>query len=244
MIYSSFLISLVSAGGPVASATNAKMAKRSILANRYFAVTTFPNPTSQVNFCLANEGAGRAQLTSCAAPDLNSSRALFTFEPASGSFSGQGRYTMKSLYDGLCVNFADFVQELSLPMTDCAALGTTIPWFFQWNTTNKNPGNSSFANPSYSVISSPYSNFSDSAVLGSNGCYYSNSNGGINVKKCRDTQEMTWFAYMTETKPTDIVVPTADSQPCTLLYNNQRNTGYSCGTIPGGYIIRPPFSNI
>ena len=129
-------------------------------------------------------------------------------------------------------------------MTDCASFGTTIPWFFQWNTTGKNPGSGDFSKPAYSVISSPFSNFTNSKNLASNGCYYSNSNGGINIKPCQDTQEMTWFAYMTEINPTDIVAPTAASRPCTRLYKNQKNDEYACNTFPGGYTIRAPFGII
>ena len=109
------MISLVFAGGPAANPDKKKFIRS--LEHKYFAITTFPNPSTKEHFCLYNEGAGRATLRSnsdgrylCRKPNLLHARGLFTFEPASGSFAGQGRYTMKSLHDGLCNFFLRFTN--------------------------------------------------------------------------------------------------------------------------------------
>ena len=263
ILYSSLLISLVFAGGPQGTACSAGpncKVRRSTSPTQFYAITTFPYPNKTSTpkpFCLWNEGAGRAQLKgNCQKPELGRARTLFTFEPANGYPQREGRYTMKSAHDGLCkllyhfntmyigVNFNDAVnQDLTLPMTDCASFGAMIPWFFKWDTNGKNPGTGHFANPDYAVIASPFANFTNKGNLEANGCYYSNSDGGINIKTCQDNQEMTWFAYLTENEPTDRVKPTADSEPCTRLYNNQNNDQYGCSLIVGGYSVRPPFGN-
>ena len=135
----------------------------------------------------------------------------------------------------LGVNFRPDVNPNYLSMSPCGSQGTFVPWFFQWNTTGKNPGSGSFANPNYSVISAPWSDVNDINNLGSNRCYKPNFLGGISTEKCADAQWLTWFGYATPTPPlAQIAVP---SVSCSLS-SNQNSARHTCQSIAEGYLIK------
>lgn len=123
-------------------------------------------------------------------------------------------------------------------MSECGSQGTFVPWLFQWNTVDKNPGIGLFANPKYSVISAPYSGIRNLSNLESNDCYYPNNQGGIDTDECSDSQKMTWFGYATTNVPTNIPQLTATTTPCNMLYKNLNSSSHACQSIPGGYSIR------
>lgn len=234
------LMSLVNAGGPASDAVKNK--RSSSLTGKFFAITTYPNPSDGQHFCLANLGASMAGLDKCDKPFFGLMY-LFTIEPAPGRTVGEGYYTLRSYYDKLCVNFTESIDPFRLSMANCSAPGAVIPWFFQWNTTDKDPGTDLFANPQHTVLSSPYSKFKDASKICKNKCYYSNGQGGISTKKCRNTQEMTWFGYVTErVPPAGALDETKKATPCNRLYNNLALDTYACGSIRGGYSIRAPMN--
>ena len=131
-------------------------------------------------------------------------------------------------------------------MSTCGSPGTFAPWFFQWNTVGKNPGNGSFANPKYSVISSPYSGLTNVNILRENQCYFPNSLGGIDKKQCADTQELTWFGYTTFTKPWNYpykgtAMFSSGTAGCLALHGNSNPLSHACGKnsgFPHRYSIR------
>lgn len=132
-------------------------------------------------------------------------------------------------------------------MADCGSNGTQIPWFFQWNTDGKNSGsflNASFADPKYTVISSPYSGVRNVSDLSSNDCYFPNTDGGIDTAQCSNTQQMAWFGYATTVRPQirDEFLGRIHSQsaPCNALKGNKNLETYACELISHGYSIRPP----
>ena len=62
-------------------------------------------------------------------PDLTF---FFQVTPSNGLVypNGQGNYTLKSRFDGLCVDFAKGIDPLNLNMVNCSSLGGHIPWFY------------------------------------------------------------------------------------------------------------------
>lgn len=136
------------------------------------------------------------------------------------------------------VNFQRGANLLNFDMVDCNSTGTVVPWFFQWNTAGKDPGTGSFANPTYTTISAHFSKIVNVNDLPSNECYYPNRHGGIFTATCSDTQNMTWFGHATTDRPTNILVPTNTTTPCTLLYMNESALSHACQTMPGGVSIR------
>ena len=141
------------------------------------------------------------------------------------------------------VNFTEGVNPLYLSMADCGSTGTTIPWLFQWNTTDKNPGTGLFASPKYSVISAPYSGVQNINDLSANECYFPNAQGGIDTDVCSDSQQMAWFGYATTKVPSNIPKASATETPCTLLRKNLNPTSHACESIAGGYSIRGLFNS-
>lgn len=253
MLLYPLLVTLAQAGGPAPDA--ATKGKRQT-STEYVAITTFPSPLNGNKYCLRNRGVYVSGLELCSQPILNDSMSLFTFQPAPGYVVGQGYYTMKSLHDDLCntqpllyltylgVNFERNNAPGYLNMVPCGSPGTSVPWFFQWNTTNKNTGFSwPFASPKYSAISSPFSEFKFPNVLKKNNCYFDNSRGGILTKQCDNTQEFAFFGYSTTIAPSNIPKATASEIPCRSLYGNTSPLSHTCVPMFGGFKIKNLYSS-
>ena len=108
ILYPSLLASMALAGGPAATTESNKnkhwKRARAKAVKEYVAITSFPNATDGIHYCLRYVGASMAGLEECGYPDLSDDLSLFTFEPLDGYSKGDGYYTMKSAYNGLCKN--------------------------------------------------------------------------------------------------------------------------------------------
>ena len=78
-----------------------------------------------------------------------------------------------------------------------------LPWGFAWsNTTVRNPGSGSFANPKYTNVVARRFDVRDISDFPDNDCtYYSKSRTSIWTTDCKDVQGQTWFGYATTTAP-------------------------------------------
>ena len=105
ILYPELLATMVLAGGPAATSESKKWEnklKRSIPAlTEYVAITSYPNGEGYP-YCLRNVGASMVGLQMCFGSILTDAMSLFTFEPTPGYSKGDGNYTMKSAYNGLC----------------------------------------------------------------------------------------------------------------------------------------------
>lgn len=147
---------------------------------------------------------------------------------------------MVDIHQFLGVNFTEGVNPLTLAMAECGGNGTRVPWFFQWNTYGKNPGDDSFSDPKYAAISSPYSGMKNISELSSNECYFPNKDGGIDTAQCSDSQNMTWFGYATPNAPKKKSLIFDLATICNKMSMNQDLESYACQYIGGAYTIRAP----
>lgn len=251
MISALLFSSCVLAGGPSVSYAAAGTyigAKRTTPAAQNIVIATMPytsGPAANKVFCLKNVGAGVASLVDCTTSNLNTLKQdptyVFSYVPSSVPISGTTtdgitpyNTTLKSAYDGLCVNFQG-INSLTVSMAPCTAtINGLSPWFVDWNapSTVALPSSSwsSSASPSSKVYAAPWVN-PPNVVNGWNINYSNrycfqkssaadifagplNKLAAIQVEKCDSTpaERQAWLSYAV-TAPTtaDILVNQGDS---------------------------------